>query len=327
MDVSTDLMTETMGRDFICIPVILRAQSRSDNRLTRFPFTPKMKAMTTRTEGSFEGHDGAELFYQTWMTPEARGTLVLTHGINEHSEAYDRFFAKHMAPRGYNIIGWDLRGHGRSHGKRGYVEHFQDYVDDLDAFIRFLERGGKLALPYSLVAHSMGGLITLKYLIDHGARGASSLCLSAPLLGVALAVPPLKDFAARVLFRMAPTVTLYNEIRYEDLTRDPEMLASYKKDPLRHEKISPTLYLGMMEMIAVVKAQGAKIELPTLMQLAGREKIVSRPEAEAFFNTLSSQKKRLIVYDESYHEIFNDLDRERVFADLDTFLLETMRPK
>ncbi len=75
--------------------------------------------MITRTEGNFEGHDGAELFYQTWMAPEARGTLVLTHGINEHSESYDRFFSKHVAPRGFNIIGWDLSGHGRSHGKRG----------------------------------------------------------------------------------------------------------------------------------------------------------------------------------------------------------------
>ncbi|MCM2282751.1 MAG: lysophospholipase [Bdellovibrionaceae bacterium] len=281
--------------------------------------------MVTRTEGSFEGHDGAELFYQTWMTSEARGTLVLTHGINEHSESYDRFFATHMAPRGYNIIGWDLRGHGRSHGKRGYVDKFQTFSDDLDSFIDFLEREGKLSLPYSLISHSMGGLITLKYLIDHGPRGAASLCLSAPLLGVALAVPPVKDFAARVLFRLAPTVTLYNEIRYEDLTRDPEMLASYKKDPLRHEKISPTLYLGILEMMAVVKARGAKIELPTLMQLAGQEKVVSRADAETFFQTIGAQNKRLIIYEESYHEIFNDLDRERVFGDLDSFLKETMR--
>lgn len=279
----------------------------------------------TRTEGSFEGHDGAELFYQTWMAPEPRGTLVVTHGINEHSESYDRFFAKNMAPRGFNIIGWDLRGHGRSHGKRGYIDRFQTYSEDLQAFIRYLESEGKLSLPYSLVSHSMGGLITLKYLIDHGPKGAASLALSSPLLGVALAVPPMKDFAARVLFRFAPTTTLYNEIRYEDLTRDPTMLGTYKKDPLRHEKISPTLYLGMMEMITTVKAQGGKVKLPTLMQLAGREKIVSRPDAELFFETLGSNQKRLIVYEESYHEIFNDLDRERVFSDLETFFNETMR--
>ncbi len=281
--------------------------------------------MTTRTEGGFTGHDGAELFYQTWMASEARGTLVLTHGISEHSESYDRFFAKHMAQRGFNVIGWDLRGHGRSHGKRGYVDAFRSYSDDLRAFLGFLEKEGKLSLPYCLVGHSMGGLITLKHLVDHGPGGAAGLCLSAPLLGLALAVPPLKDAAARMLLRLAPTVTLRNEFRYEDLSRDPGMLDAYKRDPLRHEKISPTLYFGILETIALVKTQGAKIRLPTLMQLAGREKVVSTPEAKAFFETIGSTSKRLIVYEESVHEIFNDLDRERVFADFEAFLKETMR--
>lgn len=287
---------------------------------------PKNVNMMVRTEGSAEGYDGTELFFQTWMKSEARGTLVVTHGISEHSEAYDRFFAPAMADRGWNVIAWDLRGHGCSHGKRGYIDDFKTYSDDMASFITGLKRAGKLSLPYALVAHSMGALINLRYLIDHGSRGAAALVLSSPLLGVSVPIPPMKDLAARVLARVAPTFTLYNEIKYEHLTRDPEVLENYPRDPLRHDKISPQLYLGMMESIAYVRTKGSTIQIPTLMQLAGRDMIVSRGEAENFFESLGAAEKKLMTYGESYHEIFNDLDRERVFSDLDGFLRKVMRP-
>ena len=292
--------------------------------LDGFSLCIKVEGMTTRTEGSFEGHDGAELFYQTWTTAEARGTLVVTHGISEHSEAYDPCFATGMEPFGWNVIAWDLRGHGRSHGKRGYVDRFTTFSEDMASFIGFLRRSGKLSLPYALVSHSMGALITLRYLLDHGRQDAAALALSSPLLGVSMAVHPLKDKAARLLYRFAPSVTLFNEIRYDYLSRDPEVLAQYPKDSLRHDKISPGLYLGMFETIADVRGRASEIRLPTIIQVAGREMIVSRAEAEAFFPVIGAEEKQLIVYEDSYHEIFNDLDRERVFADLDGFLKKSM---
>lgn len=76
----------------------------------------------------------------------------------------------------------------------------------------------------------------------------------------------------------------------------------------------------MMENMALVKAGAGRLELPTLIQAAGQEKIVSLPEIKAFFPTLGSKQKKLIIYPESYHEIFNDLERESVFADLNAFL-------
>ncbi len=279
--------------------------------------------MTVRTEGNFDGHDGTELFYQTWTIPEARGTLVVTHGMSEHSEAYD-LFASGMTRSGWNVIGWDLRGHGRSQGKRGYVDAFKTFSEDLAAFIQFLESQGKLSLPYALIGHSMGGLISLRHIIDHGHGRALAFSLSSPLLGIAIAVPVIKELAARLLFRLAPTATLYNEIVYQDLSRDPEVLLGYPKDPLRHDKISPSLFFGMQETIEYVRSRGNSIQLPTLFQLSGHDLVVNQKESEAFFATVGAKEKKLLVYEDSYHEIFNDLDRERVYQDLDLFLKRVM---
>jgi alpha-beta hydrolase superfamily lysophospholipase len=286
-----------------------------------------------RREGYFISEAGfgsapTELFYQTWTNSEATRCLVVTHGISEHSECYSKT-AEALCELGWNIISWDLRGHGRSEGKRGYVERFEFYSVDLANLIQHLAKHGHLDRPFALVGHSMGGLVTLRYALDAAAANDSTeiqtaapraIALSSPLLGVALEVPKIKDLAARVLNRILPSFTLYNEIRFEDLTRDPAFLKTYGADPLRHDRIAPSLYLGMFESIDYVKSRAIDLQIPCLVLAAGQEKIVSLPATKEFVEQIGSQNKKLIVYEDSYHEIFNDLDRLTVFRDLDAFL-------
>lgn len=283
--------------------------------------------MVERREGHFQGHRGAELFYQSWTRANAHGTLVITHGIAEHSEAYNKT-AERLVSEGFNVCAWDLRGHGRSEGKRGFVEDFRFFSLDLVRFVEFLRRSGRIDGRFALIGHSMGGLITLRAVVDEAdAMGAAALSLSSPLLGFGIAVPPAKDLAARMLNRLLPSVTLFNEIRYEDLSRDPEWQKVYVSDPLRHDKISPAVYLGMIEGIAYVKANAGRIRIPTFVQAAGKEKIVSLSAIKEFYETLGADKKRLMIYEDCYHEIFNDLDRDQVLTDLAAFLADAMPKK
>ena len=282
--------------------------------------------MVERREGHFKGHDGLELFYQSWTRADARGTLVITHGLAEHSECYART-ADSLNGLGWNICAWDMRGHGRSEGKRGFVGDFHHYAMDLSRLLIHLAETGRLKDPFALLGHSLGGLVTLRHLTDEdpSCPKPRALALSSPLLGVALPVPAIKDFASRILNRVLPEVTLYNEIKYEDLTRDTEILKTYGQDPLRHDKISAPLYLGMMANMEVVKAKAERIKIPTIIQAAGTDKIVSLQATRDLFERLGSENRKLIVYDDNYHEIFNDLDRKKVFTDLDAFLGPVMR--
>ncbi len=276
--------------------------------------------MVERLEGTFWGYQDVELYYQMWRSNESRATIVLTHGIAEHSDCYERF-ADSITKHGYSVFAWDLRGHGHSEGKRGYVNRFQDFSDDLEAAIRFVKSEfWSNKLPLFLFGHSMGGLITLKLLLDHSPTHIAGLILSSPCLGLSLAVPKLKEAGAQLLAEWLPKVTLYNEINFDDLVRDQSLVRQYRADPLRHSRISPRLFTGLMATMAEVKSEAAKIQLPTLMQLAGREKIVSTSESEVYFEKLGSKKKELYVYADSYHEIYNDLDREDVIRDLIPFL-------
>ncbi len=286
--------------------------------------------MIERREGHFAGHDKSELFYQQWSQPDSpkRGTLVITHGISEHSECYAKT-AESLVHFGWSVYAWDLRGHGRSEGKRGYVRDFDDFARDLDAFLKFLNEKKRFDGPFALIGHSLGGLVTLRHVLtgDFSSPKPAAVSLSSPALGVAMKVPVVKDIGARLINRLLPSLTLYNEIRYEDLTRDPEHLKTYSTDPLRHDKISPSLYLGMLETMESVKAQAGRLKLPVLIQAAGQERIVSLDAIKEFYSSVRAENKKLIVYDESYHELFNDLDRDKVLEDLNAFLGSVMETR
>ncbi len=281
--------------------------------------------MQKRSEGHFTGTKSANLYYQNWQTEDAVATLVMTHGMAEHSEAY-QFLAKGLEKHKINLSAWDLRGHGKSDGKRGYVDKFMDYVDDLGLFLKHLDSQKKLTLPYFLGSHSLGGLINLRYILENGVGRANGVCLSSPLLGISLAVPPIKDFVAtNVLNRFLPTMTLHNEIDFNVLSHDQEIVKSYSADPFRHDKISSGVYVGMVENMKIINERGGNaISSPLLMQLAGDDQIVSRPASEAFFKTIYSGNKELIVYENDYHEIFNETDRDLVFADLAKFIMKNL---
>lgn len=290
--------------------------------------------MIERLEGTLWGYQDVELYYQVWRPTESssgdngqnsNATIVLTHGIAEHSDCYERF-AESVTKQGHTVFAWDLRGHGHSEGKRGYVNRFQDFSDDLEAVTRFVkaEFWDKKS-PLFLFGHSMGGLISLKLLLDHSPTGFAGLILSSPALGLTLPVPKIKEVAAHWLAEWLPKVTLYNEIQFDDLVRDQNLVAQYRADPLRHNRASPRLFVGLIETMDEVKREAAKIHIPTMIQLAGHERLVSTPESEAFFENLGATKKELYIYADSYHEIYNDLDREDVLRDLFQFLEKTGR--
>lgn len=272
--------------------------------------------MIERTEFQLITPDTHEtLFVQSWKPQQpAHHCILITHGIFEHSECY-HLTAQTLAEKGVHVFAWDLPGHGKSYGQRGFVHNFAELTDRLSLVLDKVQAQVG-SLPVILLGHSLGGLITLKYAIQNLNTNAKAVVLSSPALGVRVQVPAYKDQAARLLAKIAPRLTLSESLVYEDLSRDPEIVKTYYKDPLRHKKVSAPLYLGMLEAMADVKERAHQLTIPIYIQAAGADRIVSLPDTEAFFQKIASPQKKLQVYPQSYHEIYNDTNRKEVIDDL-----------
>lgn len=280
--------------------------------------------MEVHFEGHFSGYDQSQLFYRLWKASTPKAIFIVTHGMGEHSGSY-ALSAKKWVEQGFDVWAWDMRGHGQSDGQRGYVQRIDEYEKDLHQFIKMVQQqSSQKGLPYVVIGHSLGGLVTLKNLISFGEQNLSAVMLSSPALGLTLEVPELKKKAAIWTSQWLPRLTLSNEIDNRQLTHDPQFLKLFDQDPLRHTKISPRLFLGMLSSFESLPQFAGEIQLPLLMQVSKDDSVVDSSAAQHFFDRLGSKRKKFIAYSRSQHEIYNDQEREVVFKDQFQFLKEIL---
>ena len=264
--------------------------------------------LTLKTKG--------DIFVQTWKNPSKKfqGTLIITHGLGQHSENYHHV-ATPLVQQGWVVYSWDLPGHGRSQGHRGYVDSFGDFHIGLKKVLNNV-REQQPNTPPILMGHSLGGLICLSTIVHHCLEPLTGLILCCPALALSMPVPKIKEKASRWIYDFWPKLTLGTGVDYNKLSRDPQMVASYETDPLGHSKISAPLYLGMMEEMEIVKKKVGNIQIPLFLQLAGQDQIVDTEESLSFYEKIQGNKD-LKVYPKSYHEIYNDINRNEVIYDLE----------
>lgn len=271
-----------------------------------------------RSESFFKGYDGTKLYMQKWQPQgESCGTILITHGQAEHSDCYQRLvegFQNLEAGKNWTFIGWDMRGHGKSEGLRGYAKDFDEYVLDFQIFIEQIVNDSTYnQKPIILLAHSMGGLTQTCALREKKHKALTAQVLSSPFFGLAIEVPQWKDVGSSVLNQFLPKLTLGNEIKNEQLTRDPEIIKEYEKDLYRHNKISSGVYLGFKREFEKIVQHASEIHIPTLLHISDNDPVVSSPSALKFFEHLSSSNKELKIFEGAKHELYNDINRKDVY--------------
>lgn len=268
-------------------------------------------------EGHFQGYDGLELFFQTWPQKNTKAILLGIHGLGEHVDSY-RLLAEGLNDSPFQLIMSDLRGHGRSLGKRG-CGSIDDYVKDVKLFHTSVQERYP-DVPIFFLGHSMGGLVLLKFLIRQGDQGALGAVLSSPLLGVAVEVAAFKKKSAGFLSSVLPNLTLSNEIPNEHLTHFKDVVKYNETDTLRHDRISPLLYTSILSSIDYVFSRSEIIQCPLFMQVAGDDLLVSKAKALEVFEKLKTKDREKKVYNGYYHEIYNEIWREKPISDLKDWL-------
>jgi alpha-beta hydrolase superfamily lysophospholipase len=264
--------------------------------------------------------DGLDLQLRRWQNPSVPRiwTFVVVHGLGEHSARYQRF-AEWFTELGATVYAMDLRGHGHSGGPRGHAPSLDALLDDVDRVVRHArkESGG----PVVLVAHSFGGLLGIAYAMAHPDRIERAV-FSAPALKVKAQVPGWKRAIGSVLPRVAPRASLSNEVDPGVLSHDPAVAAAYTSDPLVHNRITAGLYGATIARGESFIARAGELRVPFLLLHGSRDLIIDPSGSQRFFARSSAPERALCFYPGMYHEIFNEVEQETVFQDIETWLTQ-----
>ena len=172
----------------------------------------------------------------SWKVEDPEKVICIVHGIGEFGGRFDRV-AEAFRKQNMAVLAFDLRGHGKSLGKRGHCAPRKDVLSDVSTLIEYAQElyPGKKLILYG---HSMGGNIVLDYRSRGRLNGElSAYIVTAPWVRLVRPVPNIVYKAVKLLSRIAPSVTIGSEVNEADLGH-PDSVKPFNDHPLVHNRIS-----------------------------------------------------------------------------------------
>ncbi|MBP6874706.1 MAG: lysophospholipase [Candidatus Eisenbacteria bacterium] len=264
-------------------------------------------------------NDGLRLFEQSWAPESPKAVVVLVHGFAEHSSRHAST-ALHLARHGYAVQTLDLRGHGRSEGKRCFVRAFDEYLDDTTLLV-LSARARWPGRPIYLLGHSLGGLIASLFCIDRPTE-LSGLILSAPAVKLGRDYSPSKIIACLALGRMFPRLPTVR-LRGSSLSRDPSVVRAYDEDELVFHGRTPARTASeIVRAIRRLQANAKRISVPLLVMHGSHDQVAEFEGSKAFCERVQSSDRSLRVCAGLWHEIMHEPEKDAVLQQMMDWLDE-----
>ena len=245
--------------------------------------------------------------------PGASKGVGILHGLGDHAGRYASLGAA-LAARGFAAQAIDLPGHGKSYGKRGHVQSWNEYRAAVTAW---MDRA-KAAAParrWSLLGQSMGAFVVLDWALSNPGR-VERLVLCAPPFQLAFRPSMIKVKAAQLLVRVWPGFSQGNMILPSMLSHDPEVVREHAMDPLVHYTISARLFLEFQAMRSTLRKRARDLSIPTLALHGGADPIADPEGTKRWAEAAPPGIVTLRVYPTLYHEVLKEVGREKIIASM-----------
>ena len=283
--------------------------------------------------GQFHYHerpDGTKLRYGIWQskTVSKRGSMIILPGASEFIEKYYEI-VNELLERDFSVIILDWRGQGLSsrplkNRQKHHYESFDSLVFDLDSLVN-LWHDGNAPKPLHILAHSMGGHVTLRYLHDFPEKVESAI-LTAPMVDVYYAGMPVWFVKAlNGLMGLLGRSTAYapmqgdfdleggGNYKMEQLTSDPERFEDefYQIDQNKDLIIGGKTFgwlRAAMASIDILNAEGygEAIKTPVTVVQCSEDKLVRNDRQEIMAKRIPEVKFHIV--EGSKHEILKERD-------------------
>ena len=277
-------------------------------------------------EVTWDGKDDTQFFMQGWEpTYDApKAVLALIHGLGEHVGRYAHV-ANALTGSGYALIGFDLRGHGRSGGGRGHFPSLDAVMQDIRQLFQQITRRHP-ETPQFLYGHSLGGLLSLAYALQFSS-GLKGVIATSPGLRSPLENQKAKLAMVKLLGPLAPSLTMASGLNANSISRDPEVVKKYDNDPLVHDKSSLGLGIAALTAIELCFSRAREFSFPLLI-MHGTDDKLTYPSGSEDFAKMAREggaEVTLKLWQGLHHEIHNEPEQTEVFRTMIDWLDEHVK--
>lgn len=263
-----------------------------------------------------KGSSGIKLRTRSWIASNEIARVILVHGYAEHADRYN-YLGHELNHHGISLFGYDHRGHGKSEGRRAYIDSFTDYLEDLSIFHKSVDNG----TPLFIYGHSLGGLIVAQYVVDYQ-PACNGILLSAAALKVNEDLSPILQKMSGILGKLVPKMKTI-KLESKMISKDQNVVRAYEEDPLVYtEGIPARTGAEILATTKRIQKSADSFSLPVLIMHGGADQLTEPAASKNFFTQCASTDKELQIYDGLYHEIINEPEKDEVIANFRSWILD-----
>ncbi|MGI6623359.1 MAG: alpha/beta hydrolase [Clostridiaceae bacterium] len=261
-------------------------------------------------EFSFEGAQNARLQGYV-LEPESnvpvKALMVIIHGLGEHAGRYFKY-AEAFTRQGICIYAMDLRGHGKSPGKRGHTAPRRLILEDVDILCRIAIKDFPNT-PLFIYGHSMGGNIGLYHRL-HGKFRPKGYIITSPWITLYKQLSGPTIALMKIISKFTPNLCIRNNLDIKDLSSDQSQIDA-GTDPLYHGYVSVQTGLDCFEGAREI-LRNSYMGKEDLLLLHGIDDHICSVEGSRLFMKNAPKSCTYVEFEKNYHELHHDKDRERV---------------
>lgn len=265
--------------------------------------------------------DGSERRIHVWEPERPQAVFLALHGGMAHAGDYVTP-ALYFRRRGIATVSYDMRGHGA--GGRVHIPRFECLLDDAEDFLGWVKRSYP-GLPIFVLAHSMGALIAThlglgRYAAEPAIKG---YVFSSPYYVNAIKVPRLLVALSKLLARITPTAKVPMASLTDVLTHDDAITQRHfsdERDNIRALEVSCRFASELLRAQTQLEGRLRSWPHPLYAVVAGDDRLADAGAVSAMLQTVRPELLDYHYWPDNYHENFNELNREQIFADIERWL-------
>lgn len=280
---------------------------------------------------SFLSSDGeSQIFIRQYGSEKPKLHFLLVHGALEYSERHLDLIHYVLKNFGQDVAmtTWDHIGHGRSGGIRAFVGGFKQYVEDMHLVGEVMQKHNLADTKTIILAHSMGGLITLTRVLDTSYGWnypLHAMVFSSPCIRPKMLLGASSEAVLEQLNRLSGKIHLPLVYTGKDLTHDPERANDFDSDTLIPRFITVRMAKEVVEASQRVRGLSYYLRVPSLFLIAGADKVVDPESTKLFAHGIEKRLTQTIIYPDHYHELWNETDRQDIFDTMKKWIEKTLK--